>query len=197
MISEITDGIEGTKIKPGIIGEVGTSWPLTDVEKRSLQAAAEAQTRTQTPVMIHPGPDPKAPFEILRLFQEAGGDAKRSVVAHLDRAIPRNELLLVELAETGVFLEYDFFGSEISYMSPYMSDAQRIEKIRYLIAEGFADKILISHDVHACHNLTAFGGTGFSHILDYAVPKMLHKGFAQADINKLLVSNSKAWLTYY
>ena len=196
MISEINDGIKETKIKPGIIGEIGTSWPLTNVEKRSLQAAAEAQSQTRTPVMIHPGANERAPFEVLRLFQEAGGDAKRSVMAHLDRTIPRNEVL-IELADAGVFLEYDFFGSEISYMSPFMSDAQRIEKIKYLIAEGFVDKILISHDVHACHNLRTFGGTGFSHILDYAVPKMLSKGVATLDINKLLVSNPKAWLTYY
>ena len=196
MISEITDGVDDTTIKPGIIGEVGTSWPLTDVEKRSVQAAAEAQSQTQTPVMIHPGANLSAPFAVLRLFQEAGGDVKRNVMAHLDSRIPRNDLL-VELADTGVFLEYDFFGSEISYMSPYMSDAQRIAKIQHLIAEGFVDKILISHDIHACHNLTKFGGAGFSHILDYAVPKMLQKGIAQCDITKLLVSNPKAWLTYY
>ena len=196
MISEINDGIKDTEVKPGIIGEIGTSWPLTDVEKRSLQAAAESQTQTQTPVMIHPGADPQAPFEDLRLFQEAGGDARRCVMAHLDRTIPRNELL-IELADTGVYLEYDFFGSEISYMTPYMSDAQRIEKIRHLIDEGYIDKILISHDIHTCHNLTKFGGVGFSHILHYTVPKMLHKGIAQADITKLLVSNPKSWLTYY
>ncbi|CAB3976787.1 phosphotriesterase-related isoform X2 [Paramuricea clavata] len=80
MISEISDGIKDTKVKPGIIGEVGTSWPFTDFEKRSLQAAAEAQIQTQTPVMLHPAENSKAPFEVLRLFQEAGGDAKRSVM---------------------------------------------------------------------------------------------------------------------
>lgn len=147
--------------------------------------------------MIHPGADPKAPFEVLRLFQEAGGDVKRTVMAHLDRTIPRNAQSLLELANTGVFLEYDFFGSEISYVSPFMSDAQRIDKIMDLISEGYVDKILLSHDVHACHNLTKFAGAGFSHILDYVAPKMRLKGIAQADINKMLVSNPKAWLTYY
>ena len=196
MTSEINNGIKGTAVKPGIIGEVGISWPITDAEKRSLLASAEAQIQTQTPVMIHPGMDSKAPFEILRIFQEAGGDARRVVIAHLDRTILRNEIL-VELGTTGVFLEYDFFGSEISYMPPYMSDAQRIEKIIHLISEGFGDRILISHDVHACHCLTKFGGPGFSHIQDYAVPKMLLRGIAQTDIDKMLVSNPKAWLTYY
>lgn len=195
MISEINDGIKDTKIKPGIIGEVGCSLPITDAEKRSLQASAVAQIQTQTPVMIHPGADPKAAFEDLRIFQEAGGDAKRTVMAHLDRTTPRNEHLS-ELAGCGTFLEYDFFGSEVSYMSPYMSDAQRIQKILHLIAEGYGDKILISHDVHACHQLTKYGGIGFSHILDYAVPKMLLKHISQEDIDKMLIFNPKAWLTY-
>ena len=196
IISEINDGIEGTEVKPGIIGEIGTSWPITEVEKRSLQASAIAQTQTQTPVMIHPGADSQAPFKVLRIFQEAGGDIKRTVMAHLDRTIPRNDQLLTELANTGVFLEYDFFGSEISYMSPYMSDAQRIDKIIYLIGEGHTDQILISHDIHACHQLSKYGGIGFTHIFDYAVPKMLQKGITQNDIDKMLLFTPKAWLTY-
>ena len=101
--------------------------------------------------MIHPGANSQAPFEVLRLFQEAGGDIKRTVMAHLDRTIPRNDQLLAELANTSVFLEYDFFGSEISYLTPYMSDVQRIDNIKYLIGEGHTEQILISHDVHARH----------------------------------------------
>lgn len=188
-------------MKPGIIGEVGCTWPLIDVEKRSLQASAIAQFQTKTPVMIHPGKDPSAPFEIIRIFEEAGGDSKYTVIAHLDRTIAQKDTL-IELAETGVFLEYDFFGSEVSYyqLKPtidQLSDAQRIDKINVLISEGYRDKILVAHDFHACHQLTKYGGHGFSHILDYAVPKMRLKGISQADVDVILVSNPRAWLTCY
>ena len=100
ILDDINNGIDGTTVKPGIIGEVGCSWPLAEVEKRSLRAAATAQTQTKTPVMIHPGRDPTAPFEDLRIFQEAGGDAKHTVIAHLGRTIAKKDTLL-ELAETG------------------------------------------------------------------------------------------------
>ena len=90
-------------MKPGIIGEVGCSLPLAEVEKRSLRAAAIAQSQTQTPVMIHPARDPTAPFEELRVFQEAGGDPKHTVIAHLGRTIAKKDTLL-ELAETGVYI---------------------------------------------------------------------------------------------
>ena len=102
IVEDIDNGIGGTKVKPGIIGEVGCSLPLAEFEKRSLRAAAIAQSQTKTPVMIHPGRDPTAPFEDLRIFQEAGGDSKHTVIAHLGRTISKKDTLL-ELAETGVF----------------------------------------------------------------------------------------------
>ena len=45
-IKEVTQGIEGTNVRCGIIGEIGCSAPLTDAEIRSLQAAAIAQRST-------------------------------------------------------------------------------------------------------------------------------------------------------
>ena len=200
-MTDINDGIDNTKVKAGIIGDVGCSWPMTNVERRSLQATAMAQSQTQTPVMIHPGRNPKAPFEIIRIFQEAGGSIQHAVMAHLDRTISQDDTL-AELADTGVFLEYDFFGTEISYVSEkptqdMLSDAQRIEKIMFLQSQGYEDKILVSHDIHGCHQLTKYGGHGYSHILDYAVPKMQLKGMRQKNIDKILVGNPRNWLTYY
>ena len=142
MISEINDGIKDSKVRPGIIGEVGTSLPLTDFEKRSVRAAAEAQIQTQTPVMLHPDENPDAPFEIVRFCQEAGGDVKRCVMAHLDYVFPKDEQV-IEFADMGTYLEYNFFGSEISYLVPRMSDLQRIEKVIKLIEHGYEDKLLL------------------------------------------------------
>ena len=46
IIQEVTQGIKGTEVRCGVIGEVGCSAPLTDTEIRSLQAAAVAQRAT-------------------------------------------------------------------------------------------------------------------------------------------------------
>ena len=112
------------------------------------------------------------------------------------------EILLDLLNLVGVFLEYDLFGSEVSYFqempsSDMQSDAQRIDMIGYLISRGFADRILVAHDVHTCYQLTKYGGHGYAHILDYAVPKMRLKGITKGNIDKILVTNPKSWLTYY
>lgn len=55
-----------------------------DFERRVLQAAAHVQAELKCPVSIHPGRDPKSPSEILRVFQEAGGDATKVALCHLD-----------------------------------------------------------------------------------------------------------------
>ena len=46
MVKEICEGVEGTGVKCGVIGEVGVSWPMTDFEKKSLKASALAQQQT-------------------------------------------------------------------------------------------------------------------------------------------------------
>ena len=46
IIHEICEGIGDSGVRCGVIGEVGCSWPLTDSERRSLQAAALAQRQT-------------------------------------------------------------------------------------------------------------------------------------------------------
>ena len=61
IVDDIRNGVDGTGIKAGIIGEVGCTWPLTDNERMSLRAAAAAQQETGASVLIHPGRHPDAP----------------------------------------------------------------------------------------------------------------------------------------
>ena len=73
-------------IKCGLIGEIGSAYPISDFEKRAILATAEAQSNLKCAVSFHPGRDsPNSPFEIMRIYLEAGGDASKCVMSHLDR----------------------------------------------------------------------------------------------------------------
>lgn len=85
IVSEVLHGADGTEIRCGVIGEIGTSWPITESEKKVLRATAHAQTQLGCPVIIHPGRDTAAPGEVIRILQEAGGDISKTVMSHLDR----------------------------------------------------------------------------------------------------------------
>ncbi len=54
MVTEITNGIAGTDVRAGIIGEIGLSWPPHPNEYMALRAAARAQLRSGAASMTLP-----------------------------------------------------------------------------------------------------------------------------------------------
>lgn len=95
-VDELWNGIDvgnNERIKCGFIGEVGTNCPLGDFEKRSIEATALAQEQTGCGVTFHPDLVALAPFEVARLYLEAGGRADKCVMSHLDSK-PKTEYYL-------------------------------------------------------------------------------------------------------
>ncbi|XP_059156972.1 phosphotriesterase-related protein-like [Physella acuta] len=199
MRRDILEGREG--IRSGMIGEIGTSWPVTDFEKKSLRSSAAVQEDLGCPVIIHPGRNPQAPGEVLRILLEAGGKAQNTVMSHLDRTI-FNKSTLLEFAELGSYLEYDLFGIEVSHYQlqetvDMPSDAQRVQTIKALLDEGYEDRVVVSHDIHTKHRLMKYGGHGYSHILLNVVPTMLKRGITQHQVDKILKHNPHNWLKFF
>ncbi|KAI1289897.1 Phosphotriesterase-related protein [Halotydeus destructor] len=188
----------GTKC--GLIGELGSCWPVDDFEKKVIRAAAMVhQQHPSVPVSIHPGRDRRAPEEVTRIFLEAGGKADKLVMCHLDRTLLDDGDLL-DYAKFGSILEFDLFGVETSYYQlsddlDMPSDAVRILRLKTLVDEGLGDRIVISHDIHTKQRLMHFGGHGYSHILQNVVPKMRKRGFSKANIQDILINTPRRWLT--
>src|SRR5688500_9542809 len=113
IVREVTVGVGDTGVKAGLIGEIGDTWPWTENEKKVVRAAVEAQRQTGAPLMLHPGRHETAPMQLLELIRKQGGDLRRTIMCHIDRTIA-DERHLFDLADTGVWLEYDLFGLENS-----------------------------------------------------------------------------------
>jgi phosphotriesterase-related protein len=193
VVAEWREGADGTGIRPGLIGEVGCSWPLHPRERVALEAMAAAQRTTGLPVMIHPGRDPAAVAEIVAIVSAAGMDLSRLIIAHLDRGITPHEEL-VDLVAAGIFVELDCFGLESSLFPPNarmatLSDAQRLDIVRRLIDAGAGDHVLLAHDICQKHRLTAYGGHGFGHLTGEIRPWMHQRGFTEAETTMLFVDN--------
>ena len=199
IVAQLTTGVDDTGIRAGIIGELGCTWPLTDNERKVLRGGARAQRETGAAILIHPGRDPAAPFEVLDVLAEAGADTRRVIIGHLDRTIADVDILL-ELARRGPYLEYDLFGWEVSNYSPsdmdMPNDAQRIAFIERLVQEGHADQVVIAHDMCFKSRLASYGGHGYSHILENIVPRMRARGIPEGDIDSIVVANPARVLTY-
>ena len=198
IVAEVKDGVGDTGVRSGIIGELGCTWPLEDNERKVLVAAAHAQGETGASILIHPGRDPRAPFEILDILGEAGADVARVVMGHIDRTVMDTKVVL-ELAERGSFLEYDLFGWEISHYPlaewDMISDAQRLDYVQALLAEGYGDRLVLAQDVFCKSRTVAYGGMGFAHILEHIVPRMLARGVTREQVDTMLVENPRKILT--
>src|SRR5205814_8149078 len=64
MIADVTIGVGETGVHAGLLGEIGTTSPWTENEKKVLRAAIVAQRATGAPPMIHPGRHPHMPKEL-------------------------------------------------------------------------------------------------------------------------------------
>jgi|TARA_B100001750_G_scaffold239830_1_gene248544 phosphotriesterase-related protein len=199
IIKELTEGINETNVKAGIIGEIGCSWPLTDNERKVLRAAATAQSETGAPILIHPGRDESAPNEILEVLAEAGANLERVIMGHLDRTVFSDDTT-IEIAKSGCYMEYDLFGNESSHYplpGSYMpNDEQRLEKIQLLMNEGFGEKVLVAQDICTKHRLVKYGGHGYHHILQNMIPRMKQKGFSKEEIDNIVTNNPSKILTF-
>lgn len=187
------------QVKAGFIGEVGSTWPIEDFEKRAIRATGELQAQLRCSVSFHPGRDASAPAEIMRIYQEAGGNPTRAIMSHIDRTLINKEQLLEFADDNKCYIQFDLFGTECSFyqLNPsvdMISDAQRIKRIARLKKEGKLHRVLMSHDIHTKHRLIHFGGHGYSHIANNILPNMINnKGFTAEDIELITIENPKRW----
>lgn len=197
IIREFREGVGETGIRAGSIGEIGSSVPMAEEEKKVFRAAGRAQAELGCGLTTHPARVRESPFEIIELLRSVGTDLTRVVIGHIDRTVPDLDGLK-EIAAAGCFVQYDLFGTETTATFPYQfygidmpSDAQRLDRIDALVKAGHGDQLLVAHDVGSKHRTRRYGGVGYDHFLRDIVPWMPKRGFDQATIRKLIVDNPR------
>jgi len=200
LVTDLTEGVDGTGVRAGFIGEIGTTWPWADSEKKVLRAAVAAQRETGAALMIHPGRHERMPLAIVDFIRKEGADLDRTIMCHVERTIA-DPAVLLELAATGVRLEYDLFGLETSYY-PYNpafdmpNDGERMRQILFLIERGHLGQILMSQDIAYKHCLTKWGGFGYHHLLVNVIPRLRAKGADDKTVQTLLIDNPRRAFVY-
>lgn len=179
-INEINNGIENTGIRPGIIGEIGTSAIIYPQELKVLRAAARAQVETGLAITIHLHPARRLGHEVLDiLIKEEGVSPKKIILGHLEPALVQYDIEFQEgvdyimgLAERGCYIQFDLcgntahfiFSKDISYWMP--SDRERAKAISIFCKNGFSKQVLLSQDLGHKYYMREYGGWGYSHVLN-------------------------------
>ncbi len=197
LYTDLDRGFTDTDIRAGFIGEMGLSTPPHPDEVKALAGACRAQSRTGVGLCVHPPRDPSGPPWIIDWVKTNGGLIEKTAIAHLERTLPALENYF-DLAQTGCFLELDFFGLESGFY-PFATidmpnDAGRLAIIRALIDRGHLKQILVSQDICHLTRLRRYGGEGYGHILRNVVPLMRARGFTKEEIDTILIYNPRRFL---
>ena len=195
MLREIREGIDGTGIRAGVIGEVGVSEKIYPVERRSLLATAEVYRQTGLPIYLHTYPWSAAGLEAAQLLIDNGVDPKSICVCHIDVTFDYEYLL--QLLKTGVYIEFDNFGKEFYFPpqdgafagGPFATDVERVRVLKQLIRDGYVKKVLVATDICLKASLHKYGGWSYDHIFENIVPMMQMEQISDEDIVQIVDRN--------
>lgn len=192
LIRDFEEGVGGSGIRPGILGEIGSDKPwLKPSEERVFRAVARAARATGMAVSTHAVMSPVGLAQ-LRVLEEEGLDPARVVIGHAD-SYPHLDHLL-EIVRRGASVEFDFLGMSFTPMER-AGEPLVIELLGELVARGHADRLLLSQDI--CHNeqLRHYGGHGYTYLQETFLPRIRDAGITDEVIRRITVENPRRILT--
>ncbi|MCC7463142.1 MAG: aryldialkylphosphatase [Gammaproteobacteria bacterium] len=198
IVRDIVEGVDGTGVRMGIIGEIGINGnPLTPNEIKSTRASARAARLTGAPMTFHVGGVGEEKFTVLDVVAAEGVDLQRVVMGH-SNSLALDLPLARRVLARGVTIEFDWLGalgSPGGFLGP--SDDFKVAKgMAQLIKEGYASQIVISHDICTKLQLRKYGGFGFTYIDDYFLPQLRQLGVSEADIDRIMIGNPARQLAF-
>ncbi len=189
LIADAVDGIDGTGIRAGIYGEIGTADPMTAAEQRVLRAVAAASCETGLAISVHLHPWGHEGGEVLETIARAGAVVERVVLGHLNTAIGRPDELRA-FADRGAVLGFDLFGFDHSLLGPGRwppSDRDVARVIVDLLRAGHRDRIVLGQDIGVRTRYRRWGGWGYAHLLEHVVPLLTELGATGDEVTAMLV----------
>ena len=191
LIAEFNDGVAGTGVRPGIIGEIGTDKPwVSALEERVHRAAARASLATGMAISTHAILSPVGLAQ-LRIFEEEGVDPGRVVIGHADSYPVLDHYLAV--LDRGANLEFDFIGHRFG--NEEAAEPRLVELIVELLERGYGPQLLLSQDVCHSSQLRSNGGFGYVYLQQHFLPTLRTAAVAEGEIAQLTIDNPRRILT--
>jgi phosphotriesterase-related protein len=203
IVTEVTEGIDGTGIRAGVIGEIGATEGVAERENelKSFRAAATAQAETGAPITVHPPVFSQEAHDVLDVLEGAGADLDNVIIGHLDATLRFDGAAEYyrSIADRGAYVEFDTIG-RMGYAGErglaFPVDEDRILELRSLFDDGYGDSVLVSMDI--CHkvHLTRYGGVGYDYLQRDVEPRLREHGFDDDELRRLFVENPAEALSF-
>lgn len=188
LLREINEGVGASGIRPGIIGEIGAdkSW-VSPIEERVHRAAARAQRSSGLPLNLHSVYSDVA-LQQLTILEEEGADLTKVAVSHCDTHPHLGYLLAI--IERGAYISFDNLGVQAG-----QHEDRIVQLVCEVVARGYAEHLLLSHDIYRMPQLRYHGGPGFTYLTESFLPKLRSAGITDDIINLICIENPRRLLT--
>ncbi|MDY0406736.1 phosphotriesterase [Virgibacillus sp. 179-BFC.A HS] len=181
-VQEIKEGIDGTDIYPGVIGEVGTSVnEIKPVEKELILGAGKAALETGLTVTTHTSLGTLGSKQVDMLFG-IGLSKDQIIIGHQDLNPDKDEVL--DVLNAGVYIAFDTIGK-----NNYRPDEERLAFLLDFIERGFHKQILLSADLTRKSHWKKHHGPGYDLVLNGFIPELRNHGVSEDVIADLLIHN--------
>jgi phosphotriesterase-related protein len=193
-VKELTDGIGGSGIKPGILKVATQAHRISPYEETVLRAASRAHKATGIPITTHTDEGTMG-REQLDIFAAEGVDLPRVIVGHSCGSADLR--YHVDMLDRGCTLGFDRFGLEI--LQP---DRLRTAALIGLLGIGFEKQIVLSHDTVWCWRgrplpvpESVVPNWKPTHVFKNIVPSLREAGVSQAKIDAMLIDNPRRFFS--
>jgi phosphotriesterase-related protein len=191
-IRDITQGIGASGVKAAIIKCATDTAGVTPVIDNVLRAAARAQKATGVPISTHTWAAGRTGELQQAIFAQEGVDLGRVIIGHSGDSADLGYLR--GLMERGSTIGMDRFG-----LDNFLPTATRVEVLARLCAEGYAGRMVLSHDANCWTDLLSEDAKRqsrphwhYNHIPDDILPALRKAGVSEEQIEQMLVRNPRA-----
>ena len=191
-IRDITVGIGTSGVKAAIIKCATDTAGVTPVIENVLRACARAQKATGVPISTHTWAAGRSGEAQQAIFAQEGVDLRRVIIGHSGDSEDLGYLR--GLMERGSMIGMDRFG-----LDHFLSTAKRVEVLARLCAEGYAGKMVLSHDANCWTDMLSEDDKRrtrplwhYNHISDDILPALQTAGVTEDQIQQMLVRNPQA-----
>jgi phosphotriesterase-related protein len=193
-LRDIETGIAGTPVRAGMIKVVTDEDGITPDVARVLDAAAQACLATGVALTTHSHPATRNGLDQQRFLRARGVSLARVVIGHSGDT---DELdYLRTLMDAGSTIGMDRFG-----MEHVLPDERRARAVAALVREGYADRIILSHDAAFYSHVTPPSWRAaraprwhMETIPSRILPMLRSLGVPDEDLDRMLIENPRRLL---
>lgn len=194
-LRDVREGVAGSGVRAAVIKVATDEAGLTPDVVRVMEAAAGVHRQTGVPVVTHSNPALRNGLDQLRILTERGVAVSGLVIGHSGDSDDLDYLR--ELMDAGATIGFDRFG-----MAHVGDDELRARTLLALLAEGYADRIVLSQDAAYFSRVTPPSWRRqhtplwtHDHLSRRVIPDLLQRGVRESDLQQMMVANARRLLT--